>query len=251
MTRFMRIASIGVMGLLLTSSVSAQGQLELLTRPGQEPIVKGAPYSGEGITTVKLTMYDGTRIERTVTAKFFRDTEGRVRREQTVMGLEALDPDKDVRATVTIVDPVADAIYTLIPGSKTAMRVSMSTIRNAPAPPPSPTTQLMREQDLGNKDIDGITAVGRRTVTTIPTGQVGNDRPIEIIDERWESPALKVLLRSLHRDPRTGDVEYVLTKVSRAEPPASLFTVPAGYTIRSVDQIRSNPQPTTSSRRLK
>src|SRR6187397_2164921 len=250
MTRFMRLASIGIMGLLLTSVVSAQVRPELSPRGQQEPIVKGAPYSGEGITTVKLTMYDGTRIERTVTAKFFRDTQGRVRREQTVMGLEALDPDKDVRATVTIVDPVADAIYTLIPGSKTAMRVSMSTIRNAPAPPPSPTSQMMRE-NLGSRDIDGITAVGQRMTTTIPVGQVGNDRPIEIIDERWESPALKVLLRSLHRDPRTGDVEYVLTKISRAEPPASLFTVPAGYTIKSVDQIRSNPQPMTSSRRVK
>jgi len=162
------------------------------------------------------------------------------------------DPMKgNKNATVTIIDPVADAIYTLIPGSKTAMRVSMSTITNAPAPPSPPAMLLLPEQDLGTKDIDGIAAVGHRTITTIPAGQVGNDRPIEIIDERWESPTLKVLLRSLHRDPRTGDVEYVLTKISRAEPPASLFTVPAGYTIRSVDQIRSNPQPTTSSRRLK
>ena len=238
MTRFMRLALVGVMGLLLTSGVAAQ-----------EPIVKGAPYSGEGITTVKLTMFDGTRMERTVTAKFYRDSQGRVRREQTVLGLEALDPARDVRATVTIVDPVADAIYTLVPGSKTAMRISISAMRNLPPPQPSPTSKILRE-NLGSKDIDGITAVGQRMTTTIPAGQVGNDRPIEIIDERWESPALKVLLRSLHRDPRTGDVEYVLTKISRAEPPASLFTL-AGYTIKSVDQIRSNPQPTTSSRRAK
>lgn len=227
MTRIMQLASIGIMGLLFTSAPSAQ-------EPQQEPIVKGAPYSGEGITTVKLTMYDGTKLERTVTARFYRDSQGRVRREQTVMGLEALDPSKDVRAVVTILDPIADAIYTLIPGSKTAMRVSMSTIRNAPAPPPSPTSQIRRE-DIGSRDIDGIAAVGQRMITTIPGGQVGNDRPIEIIDERWESPALKVLLRSLHRDPRTGDVEYVLTKISRAEPAASLFTVPAGYSIKSIE----------------
>jgi hypothetical protein len=255
MTKLSRLGSIGVMGLLVTSGASAQGRAPvqdpvLQQVQQQEPIVKGAPYSGEGITTVKLTLYDGTKMERTVTAKFYRDSEGRVRREQTVLGLEALDPNKDVRAMVTIIDPGADAIYTLIPGSKTAMRVSMSTIRNTPAPPP-PMTQLTREEGLGTKDIDGITAVGRRTITTIPAGQVGNDRPIEIIDERWDSPALKVLMRSLHHDPRTGDVEYVLTKISRAEPAASLFTVPAGYTIKSVDQIRSNPQPMTSSRRLK
>jgi hypothetical protein len=251
----MRFASIGIMGLLCTTAVSAQkevaGQNYVLHQEQQpEPIVKGAPYSGEGITTVKLTMYDGTKMERTVTAKFFRDSQGRVRREQTVLGLEVLDPDKDVRAIVTIIDPVGDAIYTLIPGSKTVTRLSMSTIRNAPSPPPSPSSQIRRE-NLGSKDIDGITAVGQRMTTTIPMGQVGNDRPIEIVDERWESPVLKVLLRSLHHDPRTGDVEYVLTKISRAEPDASLFNVPFRYIIKSVDQMRSNPQPTTSSRRLK
>ena len=222
MTRFLRLVLTGAMGVLVTSALSAQGQ-----EVQPEPIVKGAPYSGEGITTVKFTMFDGTKMERTVTAKFYRDSQGRVRREQTVLGLEALDPEKDVRALVTIIDPVTDAIYTLIPGSKTATRVSISAMKNAAAAaaPPSPTSQIKRE-NLGSKDIDGIEAVGQRMTTTIPAGQVGNDRPIEIIDERWESPALKVLLRSLHRDPRTGDVEYVLTKISRAEPPASLFNVP-------------------------
>ncbi len=88
------------------------------------------------------------------------------------------------------------------------------------------------EVGLGVKDIDGFSAQGRRTTTTIPTNQVGNNKPIEIIDEFWESTELKVLLRSLHRDPRTGDIEYALTKISRAEPPASMFTVPSGYTIR-------------------
>ena len=82
MTKFMRIAFVGIVGLLFTSAVSAQrevaGQNYVLHQDQQqEPIVKGAPYSGEGITTVKLTMYDGTKIERTVTAKFFRDSQGR------------------------------------------------------------------------------------------------------------------------------------------------------------------------------
>jgi hypothetical protein len=85
---------------------------------------------------------------------------------------------------------------------------------------------------LGVKNIDGRSAEGTRTTTTIPTDQVGNDKPIDIIDERWESTELKVLLRSLHRDPRSGDIEYALTKISRTEPPASLFQVPSGYTIR-------------------
>ena len=85
--------------------------------------------------------------------------------------------------------------------------------------------------DLGTRQIEGVTATGRRTTITIPTGQIGNDRPIEITDEMWTSPDLKVLVMSKHHDPRTGDVEYRLTNVNRAEPPRDVFTPPADYTI--------------------
>lgn len=201
--------------------------------------VKGLPYSGEGITTVKLTMFDGTKMERTVTAKFFRDSTGRTRREQTVVGLEALDPNNDVRAVVHIVDPVVGVLYTLNPGTRDAHRLSLSQFQGTRKPLNVPLQYGKKELDLGVKDIDGLSARGIRTITTIPANQVGNDKPIDIIDERWESVDLKVLVRSLHRDPRTGDVEYALTKISRAEPAASLFQVPAGYTIRDLPLPRS------------
>ncbi len=64
-----------------------------------------------------------------------------------------------------------------------------------------------------------------------PSGQIGNDRPILITDERWESPELQILIESRHHDPRTGTVEFRLTNIQRAEPAAELFAVPAGYTI--------------------
>ena len=84
------------------------------------------------------------------------------------------------------------------------------------------------ERSLGTRQIEGVTATGRKTITTIPVGQIGNDRPIEITDERWESEELKLLVLSRHHDPRTGDVRYRLTNVSRAEPASYLFTVPGG-----------------------
>jgi len=84
---------------------------------------------------------------------------------------------------------------------------------------------------LGTRLIENISAVGRLTRTTIPAGQIGNDRPIEITDERWESPDLRVVLLSRHHDPRTGDVDYRLTGIQRTEPTAALFSVPSEYTI--------------------
>jgi hypothetical protein len=76
-----------------------------------------------------------------------------------------------------------------------------------------------------------VAADGSRTTQTIPVGQIGNDRPIVITDEAWESPELRVTVYSKHHDPRTGDVEYRLRNISRNEPPATLFQVPAGYNV--------------------
>jgi len=57
------------------------------------------------------------------------------------------------------------------------------------------------------------------------------NRPIEIMDERWESADLGVVVMSRHQDPRTGDVEYRLTKITRLDPPATLFRIPPDYKI--------------------
>ena len=42
---------------------------------------------------------------------------------------------------------------------------------------------------------------------------------------------LRLLVRSHHHDPRTGDVEYRLANIVRAEPSADLFTIPSDYTV--------------------
>lgn len=111
---------------------------------------------------------------------------------------------------------------------------------------PRPTTSAAGDPGgvpppLGSKQIEGIEAGGMRRTETIPAGRIGNDRPIVVTDERWESPELKLIMLSEHHDPRTGDVEYRLTNVSRAEPPHDLFTVPPDYKI--VDAPPPPPPP--------
>lgn len=199
---------------------------------GAVPVVKGAPVSGDGVVTVRSRFYDGSKSERTVPARFYRDSAGRVRREQTILGLEALDPNAGPRSIVTIVDPVEQTTYVLMPDTNEAQRIPFDSraLVHQPYPtPPQPGTTT--EEPLGTRTIDGIAAQGRRTRLTIAAGRMGNDRPIEITDERWESPDLKLLLLSRYHDPRTLDVEYRLTNISRTEPPAELFKVPADYRV--------------------
>ena len=220
------------------------------------PIVRGTPFSAEATTRTSQTLADGTHIERATSGRLFRDSEGRVRREQTILGLGGIDPSADGQIIVTIVDPVAGVRYVLDSGKRQARRISTGAAferqqaagvrqresRGLPPPPPPPGDGSVLgsragsmaspvTEALGTRQFEGVTAIGTRSTTRIEAGRIGNDRAIEVTDERWQSPDLQMLLMSRHHDPRSGDVEYLLTNISRAEPSADLFAVPADYTI--------------------
>jgi len=86
-------------------------------------------------------------------------------------------------------------------------------------------------EDLGKQTIEGVEAQGTRITITIPTGEIGNERPIEIVNERWYSPELQMDVMTRQNDPRTGETTYRLTNINRSEQAKSLFEVPADYTV--------------------
>ena len=88
------------------------------------------------------------------------------------------------------------------------------------------------KEQLGKQNIEGVEAEGTRTTVTIPAGEIGNERPIAIVSERWYSPELQLVVMTRHSDPRTGETTYKLTNINRAEPAKSLFEVPSDYTIK-------------------
>jgi len=90
-----------------------------------------------------------------------------------------------------------------------------------------------KTESLGTQDFEGVMAEGTRTTTTIPADAIGNERPIEIVYERWYSKDLGMLVYSKHSDPRFGEQTYRLTNINRSEPDPSLFEVPPGYKIVS------------------
>lgn len=89
-----------------------------------------------------------------------------------------------------------------------------------------------KEEALGKQTIEGVEAEGTRTTITIPAGDIGNEAPIYIIEERWYSPELQTLVMSKHSDPRMGENTYRLTNINRSEPAHSLFELPSDYTIK-------------------
>jgi uncharacterized protein (TIGR03435 family) len=67
----------------------------------------------------------------------------------------------------------------------------------------------------------------------VPVGAIGNDKEFHSVTERWFSPDLNLLIKSVSADPRFGTTTYELTNINRQAPDPSLFQVPANYSIVS------------------
>jgi hypothetical protein len=232
--------------------------------PGK--IVKNAPYSAEAVTETTQTLADGNRIAHKTTATTYRDSEGRTRRDMTLPAIGPLATG-DAPSFVIINDPVANATYQLDTKAKTArkmpglgpMAVTFSAgpgvagaakltaeagasegkpvviARRTAALPPMQTFQKAvappNTETLGKQTIDGVQAEGTRSTITIPAGEIGNEREIKIVNERWYSPELQTVILSKHSDPRMGETVYRLTNINRSDPHPSLFQVPSDYTL--------------------
>jgi hypothetical protein len=110
------------------------------------------------------------------------------------------------------------------------------------SPSSAGSTTNEKSQSLGKETIAGVSADGMRTSAEIPAGAIGNERPIEVVNERWFSPELQIVVRTKRSDPMLGNTEYNVTKLDRAEPPRSLFEVPADYQVKDGGLLETGPQ---------
>ncbi len=188
--------------------------------------VKGRPFSATEENRTLQVLGNGTRIENKTTNKLYRDSDGRTRTE-------------DAQGVVTIVDPVAGFRATLNPKTKTVNKVTSSGGVAAFGIATATGVRTARMGDsgselkeaLGLQSVNGVTARGERVTVTIPKGDIGNDRELKVIHERWTSEELQMLVKSTNTDPRYGDTTYELTGISLSAPDLSLFQIPADYAV--------------------
>ncbi len=215
------------------------------------PVVTGAPYSAVVTNESIQTLADGNRIVQRSTYNVMRDGRGRVRREELneVGGV----------VSVMIMDPVAKVSYVLDPASRTARKLALLrqkefvrtssdlfltegmidragavTIKAAPSWAEAKVTAErmdLRRESLGTQNIEGVVAEGTRTLRTIPAGQIGNERPIEIVAEEWYSKDLQMTVMSRHSDPRTSETTYRVINIRLGEPDPTLFQAPPDYAV--------------------
>ena len=320
-------------------------------------VVTGAPFSAETVTEFTQVLGDGNRIVRRSVSNFYRDSQGRTRREQMPFAMGPLAGNIEQQQRVFIIDPVGNTTITLDTNSRIAFKSASFAYVPAPPPPPPPSSGTesamprqpgvpggalqgsaikrvqpsyppvakaagaegsvqvqitinengdvteasainghpllrdsavaaarqwkfkpteqsgqavrvqgvltfnfvldrkpdsvavgapiipgdrlriipkneVRSESLGKQTIEGVEAEGTRTVETVPAGAIGNERPIEVINERWYSPELQTVIMTRHNDPRFGETVFKLTNINRSEPDASLFQIPSDYTVK-------------------
>lgn len=209
--------------------------------------VKGAPYSAKATSETTQTLADGTTIRRTTQSALFRDSQGRSRREVALSGFGLLAASGKTHTLVTIADPVAGAHFLVDDEHKVVHKMRLRThggnANGAMAAGVFPEKMKVRmheeeasgalkKESLGTQTINGVSSEGTRVTRTIAAGEIGNDRAIQAVSERWYSPELQIVVKSVRSDPRFGTTTYTVTSLQKTEPDASLFTIPADYVVK-------------------
>jgi hypothetical protein len=233
-----RVLTIGAMALLAVPTVIAQygGAAAVALNGDDAGIVLGQPVTLVEKAANVTPLTDGTKITRLTEERKWRDSQGRFRKEVARVA-EGQEP---VFQVATIIDPVKNTITTLHMDTKTASVVHLQPGQLHPyadlddKPLMAMPGVHVKVEKLEGRSIAGVYAVGRRVTRTRPPGTIGNDKTIVSVSERWVSPDIKVLLASSMDDPREQQTREV-TQLERTEPDASLFQVPADYTVKEAE----------------
>ncbi|HXS98701.1 MAG TPA: hypothetical protein VN736_29090 [Candidatus Limnocylindrales bacterium] len=211
---------------------------------GQTGPVLSRPLSADEVRTTVQTLSDGSHINKSETDHFFRDAQGRMRTE-TETGAVIFDPVAGVSydvtnrnktyakrsitagATVTI---AAAAHYSSVDSASVTGNTTINT-SGWHKVTGSDAGKGVTEEDLGTQNVNGFQAHGSRITMTIPVGAQGNDHDLKIVNERWVSDDLKLLVKSSNSDPRFGVTTYELTNIVPGPPNPSLFQPPTDYTM--------------------
>jgi len=240
--------SLGLLVLVLSSSLALQAQTASAPPRGPDPVTKSftpgidvlpypnLPFSGTDTIVETRPIEGGGAIINALTARVVRDSQGRIYRERHHFAPQGTDPQKTLYqfyildpATSTQTDCTIATHQCVINGYHPQLSVWLM--------PPGPFDQgrqLLVRDSLGEHPIGDLNTIGTRETITVSPGTYGNDRPLTLTREFWYSPDLKTNLVVTRSGPRLGTFDIHLDVQSRDEPSPDIFAIPAGYTIQDV-----------------
>lgn len=202
----------------------AQTSLTISTSPN---VVSGLPYTAVRTSHVVRTLADGSMITQDFDGREARDSAGRVYEDSRLVP-KAQDVVKSPATVMTVYDPTA---RTLLQWNSVSKRAMLLHLPQPPVHPLQAGDDAKQPEELGQQEIAGLLATGKRTVTVIPAGRMGNDAPITETRETWTVEDLKITVREVSKNPQQGERTSELSDIKRGEPDAMLFRLPEGYEI--------------------
>jgi hypothetical protein len=211
--------------------------------------VTNAPVTCQVVYEHTQKLQDGTAIDNKTAGTFARDSYGRTNRQITMGAIGPFSSSGKAPNLAFVSDPVGKTNYVLDNDRKTFDKLPMMRGRGGnfaggsgtpPSPPQGGGANRPRpnEETLASKSIEGLLVQGTRITHTIPAGKLGNAAAIVSTVERWYSPDLHMVISETTTDPRFGTTTMNIININRAEPDASLFTVPADYTAKTHRNFR-------------
>ena len=200
------------------------------------------PFTGTVNVERSFVQTNGEIAKSKTAREIGRDSRGRIFNEIRML-VPAASNEPPQLVGIHIYDPETRVSIMVNDRQHTFLKATVN--RPPEAVPPSflsassglntlPPNQFTREEDLGNKVIEGLTVHGVRQSQTIPAENGG--KSVVVTDEYWYSEDLRINLALKHNDPRTGGVTMTVTGIKRSEPDPARFEIPPGYTAAGVAQ---------------
>jgi len=206
------------------------------------------PYSATAKTSFEQRLPDGSYIRAYAISHQARDSSGKTRSEMAQNCYRGEDGQPELQYSVSVYDPAAKTslswqmnpynvpkVASMYHQPEMLPRKPLTPAELEARPKMQQARQIDRKEykteDLGMRSLAGIEAHGSRTTRTIPAGEEGNELPLAIVNETWNSKELGLVMMAVSDDPRHGRTTFEIQEVNRAEPDPSLFVPPADYKV--------------------
>jgi hypothetical protein len=202
----------------------------------------GAPFSATVNTESTRILADGSTATEKNRRIVARDSSGRIFQQRVLFSPQGDTDPVRIRA-LQYQDPIRHELYDCIVAEKTCYATKYLKPAMAEMPAGIGGLQVcgcatahrpgltITQEALGQKTIEDVEATGSREITTLPAGQIGNNKPEPIVKEFWYSPRLGINLVTMRFDPLSGSENFVVNHVSLDEPDPKLFEPPSTYQI--------------------
>jgi TonB family protein len=196
----------------------------------------GRPFSARDHIVWTQGAPDGSLVTTELYALVARDAQGRIYRERRkFVPVNSNQPSRQLE--ILLLDPVSHTRTACDPATRrctvSPYQASATFVLNPDAAQNHGMTFLTRES-LGQKQIDGQDVTGTRETLQIASGVIGNSQPLTSTRDFWYSPSLQVNLSVTRNDPRFGTQVLQLVDLSLTDPDASIFQLPAGFSVQTL-----------------